>query len=252
MIGDSSIIFIAICRKVVSTCAHECKQLEDQNQFQPGEDATCHIDEQAKVISQNISALSIREKMDDNELENIRESVVHLVRHTEAAVYSFKRSLAWRNMTKNANASHSLEELGPPMALPYPFLLETIENFESKLKAQMSAMNELEVTVKNKGQSRKDSRHSHPETTLDALSTAISNLHDCLMRVAAKIQELDDKVTASKSRALQEMQQGRGTREDPFKDASEKEQAYRTSRREDTLKNYEDIYGNVPDRQTGR
>jgi hypothetical protein len=237
-----------ICRKVVSTCAQECKQLEDQNQFQPGEDATCHIDEQAKVISQNLSALSIREKMDDNELENIRESVIHLVRHTEAAVYSFKRSLAWRNMTKNANVSHSLEELGPPMALPYPFLLETIEIFESKLKAQMAAVNELEVTVKNKGQSR----HSHPDTTLDALSTAISNLHDCLMRVAAKIQELDDRVTASKSRALQEMQIRGVTRDDPFKDALAKEQAYRTSRRKDTLKQYEDIYRAEPERQSGR
>lgn len=185
--------------------------------------------------------------MDDNEVENIRESVVHLVRHTEAAVYSFKRSLAWRNMTKNANASHSLEELGPPMALPYPFLLETIETFESKLKAQMAAVNELEVTVKNKGQSR----HSHPDTTLDALSTAISNLHDCLMRVAAKIQELDDKVTASKSRALQEMQIRGVARDDPFKDALLKEESYRTSRRNDTLRKYEDIYRTEP-KESGR
>jgi hypothetical protein len=231
------IIILYGCRKVVVKCGHECKQLEDQGEFVRGEDATCTITEQATIISQNISALSIREGFDSNEVESLRKAAVHLVRHTESAVYSFKRSLAWRHITKTNASSHSLEEIGPPMVLPYPFLEETLEEFKAKLKSQLSAVYELEVTIKDKTKSK----NTTPDTSLAALQSSIANLHDCVMKVAAMIQELDDKVQSSKSKVLLDMNRKGKAGGDPFREAAKNERTVRREEQDGIMRNYDDF-----------
>lgn len=220
---------------MVAQYTQECKQLEDQDQLVPGDDVTTDINQKAKIISQNISALSIRESFDSSETENLRKAAVHLVRHTEAAVYSFKRATMWRNMTKtNSSASH-VEDLGPPMSLPYPFLEETLTEFKSRLNAQLSAVYELEVTIKEKNRSKA----STPDTSLAALQSAIANLHDCVMKVAALIQDLDDKVGTFKAKVLKEINR-KGIMQDPFREAARDEHNFRSGEQTGALKAYDD------------
>lgn len=209
----------------MTTYTHECKQLEDQDQLVSGDDATTDINHQAKIISQNISALSIRESFDSSEAENLRKAAVHLVRHTEDAVYSFRRATMWRNMTRTnaTSTSNHVEDLGPPMTLPYPFLEETLKEFKGRLQAQLSAVYELEVTMKEKSRSKS----STPDTSLAALQTAIANLHDCVMKVAAMIQEMDDKVGTLKAKVLKGIH-SKGLIQDPFRKAARDERAFRS------------------------
>ena len=209
-------------------------------------DATMDIMQQAKVIHQNISALSIREGFDANEVEGLRKAAVHLVRHTEAAVYSFKRATAWRNMTKTSASSHSLEEIGPPMSLPYPFLEETLEEFNAKLKAQLAAVYELEVTIKEKNRSKKGT----PDTSLAALQASIANLHDCVMRVAAMIQALDDRVHGAKSKVLSSLSRRGGPIVDPFRQAAKDERDVRKYENDAMTKTYDDLKS-VREKQVG-
>lgn len=237
------------CRKIVNTCAQECKQLEDQEQFQSGTDATIGIDEQARIISQNVSALSIRERIDDEEIESLREASVHLVRHTESAVYSFKRACAWRNIMQTAASGQSLEELGPPMSLPYPFLAETLADFQQKLKSQLVAAQELEITLKDKTTSRIKKAGSEADATLIALQSSISNLHDCLMRVAAQLQKLDDSVNTAKAKVLSALHKQEAYVKDPFRNAATEEAAYRSSQDANTLNSYAELH--VPDPSLG-
>lgn len=225
--------------------SQECKQLEDQDHFVSGNDATTDIIQQAKVISQNISALSIRETFDTNEAESLRKSAIHLVRHTEAAVYSYKRAIAWRSMTKSSQPSHSMEELGPPMSLPYPFLEETLDAFKNKLNAQLQAVHELEVTIKDK----KKSKAATPDTSVTALQASISNLHDCVMKVAAIIQELDDRIYKAKAKALYEIHRKGGT-SDPFREAAQNESSVRHKDASLLLKNYDD-FKSIQNQQMG-
>ena len=224
--------------KVVTKCSQECKQLEDQDRLMPGNDATTDIMQQAKIIHQNISALSIREGFDANEVEGLRRSAVHLVRHTEAAVYSFKRATAWRSMAKaSASSTHSLEEIGPPMSLPYPFLEETLEEFNAKLKAQLGAVHELEATIKEKNRSKKGT----PDTSLAALQASIANLHDCVIKVAAMIQELDDKVHGAKAKLLSSLSRRGGAFVDPFRQAAKDEREVRDYEMTSMTKAYDDL-----------
>ena len=217
---------------------HECKQLEDQDQLVSGNDTTTDINHQAKIISQNISALSIRESFDSSEAENLRKAAVHLVRHTEDAVYSFKRAIMWRNMTRanSRSASNHVEDLGPPMALPYPFLEETLKEFQGRLQAQMSAVYELEVTIKEKSRSKT----STPDTSLAALQAAIANLHDCVMKVAAMIQEMDDKVGTLKGKVLKYINQRKGLVQDPFRNAARDEQTFRSGEQSKIITAYDE------------
>ncbi len=224
--------------RVVSKCSQECKQLEDQDRLMPGDDATTDIMHQAKIIHQNISALSIREGFDANEVEGLRRSAVHLVRHTEAAVYSYKRATAWRSMTKaSASPTYSLEEIGPPMSLPYPFLEETLEEFNAKLKAQLEAVHELEATIKEKNRSKKGT----PDTSLAALQASIANLHDCVIKVAAMIQELDDKVYDAKAKSLSSLSRRGGAMVDPFRQAAKDEREVRDYELTSMTKAYDDL-----------
>lgn len=233
------------CRKIVGQYGQECKQLEDQDQLVSGDDATTDINQQAKIISQNISALSIRESFDSSEAENLRKAAVHLVRHTEAAVYSFKRATMWRNMTRTNSSSNHVEDLGPPMSLPYPFLAETLEEFKGRLQAQLSAVYELEVTIKEKNRNKT----STPDTSLAALQAAITNLHDCVMKVAALIQEMDDKVGVLKAKTLKEMNR-KGFVHDPFRDAALNERKFRSGQQSSIIKAYDD-YKQIHEEQVG-
>lgn len=232
--------------KIVAKCSQECKQLEDQDRLMPGDDATTDIMYQARIIHQNISALSIREGFDATEVEGLRKAAVHLVRHTEAAVYSFKRATAWRNMTKTNASSHSLEEIGPPMSLPYPFLEETLEEFNAKLKAQLAAVYELEVTIKEKSRTKKGT----PDTSLAALQASIANLHDCVMKVAAMIQSLDDRVHGAKSKILSSLSRRGGMVIDPFRQAANDERDVRRFESDAVTKTYEELKS-VREKQVG-
>lgn len=233
--------------KVVAMCAQECKQLEDQDRLMPGDEATTDIMQQARIIHQNIAALSIREGFDANEVEGLRASAVHLVRHTEAAVYSFKRATAWRSMTKaGASSTYSLEEIGPPMSLPYPFLEETLEEFNAKLKAQLGAVHELEATIKEKNRSKKGT----PDTSLAALQASIANLHDCVIKVAAMIQDLDDTVQEAKAKALSTLSRRGGAVVDPFRQAAKDEREVRDYELASMTKAYDDLK-NVREKSVG-
>lgn len=176
--------------------------------------------------------------MDNDEIESLRDSAVHLVQHTETAVLSFKRACAWRNATRSSSTG-SIEQLGPPMSLPYPYLAETIHNLSNKLKAQLGAAQDLEITINEKSKSSFH-RPSDGDATLSALQSTIATLHDCLFRVAAMLKYLDDKVGSAKVNALKEMQKT-GATSDPFRKAEADEKMYRSTQSSSVAKAFNEM-----------
>eukprot|EP00889_Picochlorum_renovo_P000483 jgi/Picre1/27513/NNA_000480.t1 len=99
-----------------------------------------------------------------------------------------------------------------------------------------TSVHELEVTIKDK----KRSKAATPDTSVTALQASISNLHDCVMRVAATIQELDDKVQKAKAKALYDIQR-KGGASDPFREAAQNETRIRQKDASLLLTKYDDF-----------
>ena len=181
-----------------------------------------------KSLSQSISALEVRVRADTEDVEGVRDSVMHLLRHTEAALHTFKRTHAWREAARAAPGqplpSHIVEQLGGPVALPSSFLVETIGALHERLKSHEAAAAELEAALQRDGGGRwTPGGFVHGFTNevgsaLASLQYSVANLHDCLMRSAAQLQMLDDRMAKIKVAKLVELRR-KGDFSDPFDEA---------------------------------
>jgi len=171
-----------------------------------------------------MAALAAHVRTDSEEAMAVRGTVMQLLRHTEAALYTFQRTHAWREAARAAPGqplpTHVLERLGGPVALPSPFLIDTVEAFRGRLKAHATAAADLEALL----QQRRKNGHgaaagADPAAALHALQSALQNLHDCLMRSAAHLQALDDKMAAATGAELARRRQA-GDYSNPFEEAA--------------------------------
>jgi len=231
--------------KVISACREECRQLDGEERLQQTAGSRSGLEETVRALSQSLSALAVRVRADTDETENVREMVVHLLHHTEASLHTYKRTHAWREAARSAPGqplpTHVVEQLGGPISLPSKFLLETVSSLHERLRAHQHAAGELEAALHRNGYGRSSSGNQFISADTDAsaalssLQSSIANLHDCLMRTAAKLQTLDDRLSRAKASKLAEVrQQSGGTyTADPFEEAERQD---KSQQREDAAK----------------
>jgi hypothetical protein len=229
--------------KIISACREECRQLDGEERLQEAAGSRSGLEETVRALSQSVTALGVRVRADTEETENVREMVVHLLHHTEAALHTFKRTHAWREAARSAPgqplATHVIEQLGGPIALPSKFLSETVASLHERLRAHEHAAGELEAALHRSGYGRSSSGNRYVSSDSDSgaalasLQFSIANLHDCLMRTAAKLQTLDDRLSKIKSQKVAELRQTNGYAADPFEEA---ERYDKSQQREDAAK----------------
>jgi hypothetical protein len=217
--------------KVISACREECRQLDGEERLQQTAGSRSGLEETVRALSQSVTALSVRVRADTEETENLREMVVHLLHHTEGSLHTYKRTHAWREAARSTPGqplpTHVVEQLGGPIALPSKFLLETVSSLHERLRAHQHAAGELEAALHRNGYGRSSSGNqsipadSDAGAALSSLQSSIANLHDCLMRAAAKLQMLDDRLSRAKANKLAEVRQQSGGAyvTDPFEEA---------------------------------
>lgn len=224
--------------KLISSYREECRQLDGEERLQQAAGARGDMEAVAKSLSQSVAALGVRVRADAEEAEAVREEVMHLLRHTETTVHTFKRTHAWREMARLAPGqplpSHLVEQLGGPVALPSSFLVESVASLKERMRGLEAASTELEIALQHHHHhhvgAANGSRSTMAEsnTTLSALGSlqsSISNVHDCLMRSAAALQVVDDRLTKAKAAKMAAMQ-ARGDFRDPFAEAEKQERAH--------------------------
>jgi nucleoporin p58/p45 len=216
--------------KIISSCREECRQLDGEERLQEAAGSRSGLEETVRALSQSVTALGVRVRADTEETENVREMVVHLLHHTEAALHTYKRTHAWREAARSAPgqplATHIVEQLGGPIALPSKFLSETVASLHERLRAHEHAASELEAALHRTGYGRGSSgsrymvSESDSGAALSSLQSSVANLHDCLMRTAAKLQTLDDRLSRVKAQKVAELRHSAGGYAvDPFEEA---------------------------------
>jgi hypothetical protein len=207
----------------VSQCREECRQLDGEPRLAPGGGAAAPgsaLDGAARSLSQGIASLQARVGGDSEETAAVRGEVMSLLRHTDAAMHAFKRTHAWREAARAAPGqplpSHVAEALGGPVALPSAFLGETVDRYGERLRAHQAAAADLEAALRQPGGG---GGGGGPAAAAAALQASIANVHDCLLRAAARLQGVDDRVAAARAAHLARRRQA-GDFSDPFEEAA--------------------------------
>lgn len=226
--------------KVITTSREECLQLDGEERLKNIRNISHakHNDfqEKARLLSQNLATLGVRVVSDREEAEGVRRAVSKLLRHTETAVYTYKKTHAWREAARTAPGqplpSHLIEQLGGPVDLPSPFLLETVASFRESIATQEKTAAELEanlqVTDKIDFGGGVPTDAADPFALMSSLQASIANIYDCLMRAASRLQYLDDKIASLKTAKLVELQRS-GSFHDPFLEAEQRAKHHATA-----------------------
>ncbi|PSC72685.1 Hydroxyproline-rich glyco family [Micractinium conductrix] len=198
--------YLSELEKVVVQCREECRQLDADPRLASAGGAREQQQEgmqgQARTLSQAIAALGSSVKADVEQVGALREAVLYLVRATDTALHAFKRSHAWREAAKASTPLAQADIAGPPV-LPSSFLREAIAGFLDRLRQHQAAVAELEaVLVGGAGQHLRRAAGSQPADGLQALQGALTNVHDLLIHTAARLQALDDRVSAARDSHL--------------------------------------------------
>ncbi|GAB4820454.1 hypothetical protein N2152v2_007500 [Parachlorella kessleri] len=215
-------------RKVVEF-RDQCRQLDGEERLTKGKDGKDLVEKDARMLSQRITSLGTALRADVETCEAILELVRSLLRNTEAALYTFKRSYQWREGLKSAQGqalpSHLMDQLAGPVVLPSPFLRDAVAGFQHNLEQFKACAAELEqVLVQQQHDTgRVLGSSSNPVDMLQSLHTSLSNLHDLLLHTAAKLQAFDDRVGLAKEAHLATRRQV-GDYSDPFSEAERQQQ----------------------------
>eukprot|EP00887_Chlorella_sp_A99_P001526 scaffold8.g1526.t1 len=179
------------------------------------------LDADPRLVGGATAAAATRRGEEDaarlmRQVAELREAVMHLHRATESAVYTFKRSHAWREAAKAAAAGGSgqavtpLEVLAGPVVLPSQFLRDAIAGFGEKLRQHRAVVAELEAVLA-RGQGNGASADS--AQMLQALQGTLHNA-------------LDDRVENAKAVYLSRLRAA-GDSADPFGELEREEQRRR-------------------------
>ncbi|KAL4853430.1 ABC transporter G family member 7 [Chlorella vulgaris] len=222
--------YLAELEKVVLQYRADCRQLDADPRLASTSGASAQqqaMQAQARSLSQSISALGTAVRVDVEEAAVLREAVLRLVRSAESALHTFKRAHAWREASKAATPVASQDLAGPPV-LPSHFLRESIASFLDRLKQHQVAVTELEQVLLASGGAGSLVRHGngdgrHPGDGLAALHAALTNVHDFLIHTAARLQLLDDRVSAARDAYLAR-RRAAGDTCDPFAEEERRQQ----------------------------
>lgn len=220
--------YLTELEKVVVQYREDCRQLDADPRLASGSGANEQqeaIQARARGLSQSIAGLGSAVKADVEQVAGLREAVLYLVRATETALHTFKRSHAWREAAKTGAPVASQDLAGPPV-LPSMFLREAISGFQDRLRQHQAAVAELEQVLLASGAGpmlRHGGGGSQPADGLQALQGALTNLHDYLIHTAARLQALDDRVAVVRDSYLAR-QRAVGNTSDPFAEEERRQQ----------------------------
>lgn len=212
---------------MIASCREECRQLDGEERLQQAAGARSGLEDHVRALTQSVAALGARVQADREEAEAVREKVMHLLRHTEAALHAYKRTHAWREAARATSGqpmpTHIVEQLGGPVSLPSAFLVETIASMHERLRAHQEAAAELAAALQRDG-GRWVYPGSDAGSALSSLQSSVANLHDCVMRTAAQLQALDDRLGKAKAIQMAALQQS-GNFSDPFAEAERQDRS---------------------------
>lgn len=204
-----------------------------------------------EFLATSLATLTGAIRSDADGAESLREVVLHLLRHIESALNTFKQNHAWREASKAGTGGGSTGLIDPARVgraeLPSPFLREAVASFEERLRQYKMAVADLEQAIGGgggggmgfgKGGGSGYYASSSPSITaggggggdgdgnpaamLRSLEGAVANLHDCLLHTAARLQALEDKVAREREGYLNRARQD-GDDSDPFAEAERQE-----------------------------
>jgi len=205
-----------------------------------------------EALATSLASLTGAIRSDTEGAESLREVVLHLVRHAESSLNTFKQNHAWREASKSGGiGTGGSSGLIDPASLgraelPSPFLREAVASFEERLRQYKMALADLEQAIGGGGKGFGKGGGSgyyaasspsitaaaagggggggdgNPAAMLRSLEGAVANLHDCLLHTAARLQSLEDKVARERDEYLNKARQG-GDDSDPFAEAERQE-----------------------------
>lgn len=221
--------------KIVVQYREECSKLDADRELASEPEGEEEI---ALIVRQSLTSLTVAVKQDTESTESFREVVLHLLRHTDSALHSFKRNYTWREASKQAMGGQIpagvLDPLGRPGELPSSFLSEAVSSYAERLHQQKAAVSDLEqaLDLVNKAYGTGGGSAKQGSDCMSAsksLEVAIANVYDCILHSAARIQALDDKVAEQRESYLIWARQ-QGDQQDPFEEAAAQEKLNKVGR----------------------
>lgn len=219
--------------KIVASCRKDCDQLDVEERLKSSDQTRTNLEEGVQVLYQNVATIGVRLTSDMNEAESLRIEVMRLLRHAEVAIHAFKRTQAWREAARVAPGQpippHIAEQLGGTVSLPSEFLSSTVEDLKEKLNAQLKIVTELQATLFKRQGDVNANASGDPRIMVASLESAITNLHDCLIRIASKLQALDERIASVRAEKTSTLSRA-GNIRNPFVDAEIQQRTDRDSR----------------------
>lgn len=214
----------------------DCNQLDATERLKKMDVTRAGLEDDVQSLSQSIAAVAVRLKKDMDETEYLGSEVMHLLRHAEIVLHSYNRNKAWRDANVvhgQPVPAHLAEQLGGTIALPSEFLSSTVEELQEKLKFQLCLVSDLQATLLKQRSGQNGGLGAaidgDPKAIVASLHSAVANIHDCLIRIASKLQNLDEKMAAARTVKLTALQKAGYTR-DPFEEAAKQDKGDQASK----------------------
>ncbi|PKA65916.1 hypothetical protein AXF42_Ash010325 [Apostasia shenzhenica] len=151
---------------------------------------TDYFELQSKRILQEIQGIMASVKKQQFPVEEMLFSARATIRHVEAAVHSCMQLFHERNKAATYAAPNFYK--GIPRR-PSTYMHETLKRFENNLPELLKRIEELEVILQFPSSSR---------CSIESIPSIMSNLHQILMHVSAKVEETNHIVALKKKNYL--------------------------------------------------
>ncbi|KAK9810611.1 hypothetical protein WJX73_004479 [Symbiochloris irregularis] len=192
----------------------QCSRLHSSSRQQKQE-----MEQQAQALKQALQRSATRHIVDEQEATAVRERVLQLLRDTDAGMRALQRSSYFLKHVLGSQAQvlppNTRDRLLGPVRLPSDFLRQSMQSFEAM--AEQFAVVVTQQLAPLEADARQDAGE---QEGLQALPASLSNLHDYLVYVAARIERLSDSLASARSAFLAARRQA-GDYTDPFAEAEE-------------------------------
>eukprot|EP00898_Chlorokybus_atmophyticus_P008510 jgi/Chlat1/8660/Chrsp87S08041 len=189
------------------------------------------IEDEIWELTQTVKSLTNAMRAEVEAAQHLRQDVLKLLRNTEAALRTFERVRhrlqrfsAPSTMAATTTSQMADYLVGPP-TFPSLFFREAVADLQETLTKYKKHVADLELALAPVDTPMQNGDSDDREySVVQTLPTIFNNLHDYLIHVAAKVEELHSRVTSAKEAYLMALQRS-GDHRNPFVEAERREQA---------------------------
>ncbi|KAK9865999.1 hypothetical protein WJX84_001102 [Apatococcus fuscideae] len=183
---------------------------------------------EARPLQHALQLLNNKVATDSQAALHCEERDMELMQDVELGIRAFQRCVLWIHAHQ---AGHQLsaadrERLSTPPILPSPFLCHSIPHLQEKAEEYSKLVAELERVLPASAlqQAGAANGSSGPKESAQMLETALLNMHDYFVHVAARVASLQEATEAARESHLRNKRQA-GDSSNPFEAADQREAA---------------------------